>query len=358
MKKGIGKWSFMNWCLVAMIFILIYTSCSSVKDEDEQLFIYIDQEFNYVSDVSLLNGKVYLIIDDSLLYYAAIGEPAIFLCSYPNMNFIGMNKDQITLDSALYKIIEKENDVTIEFVGREEAIDLALNQAKYGQQNEDYHIVDCCYGEWGGTVSYISKLDTSDVYSVESTCLMKILYAQEYHYLINYLGHGFGSSSIYQIRSIPDLPSSPTCYQFGFDIDNWSYQNSTMQRIVKGGINSLYLDTMGIKIMDARVFKNELYVATKNNFTDAMAVSVVHDKQLQNIYIDSLLHDQTHISSDSYITENGEVVNLSTFWDYEEVKIGIGYANEVKVYNIETGSTIKARVISQSSNIAPSSSRR
>lgn len=345
----------MNSYLMTIIGILIYFGCSSVEDGDEQLLIYVNQDFNYVSDVSLLNNTVCLIIDDSLLYYAADGEPAKFICSHPNMKFIGRDKDYITLDSALYKVARRGNDVAIEFAGSAETIDSIINQVKYGRKNEDYDVVDCCYGEWGGTVSYISKLDTSNVYSVESTCLLKVLYSNKHHYLINYLGHGFGSSSIYQIRSIPALLNSPICYQFGFDLGNWSYQDSTMQTIIDGGINSLYLDTMGIEIVDARIVDNELYVSTKNNSTHTMALSTIVNNHLQNIYIDSLMPNQNHISNNSYITKNGEVVNLSIFWDYKDVKTGIGYANKVKIYNLYTGSTIEARVISQSPNTAPTS---
>ena len=240
------KGSILNSYLMAILGALIHIGCSSVDDRDEQLFIYVDQDFKYVSDVSLLNDIVCLIIDDSLLYYTANGEQAIFIRSYPNMKFIGRDKDYITLDSALYKISGRGNDVAIEFVGGEAAVDSVANQTKYGGKNVDYNVVDCCYGEWGGTVSYISKLDTSNVYSVESTCLLKVLYSNDYHYLINYLAHGFGSSSIYQIRSIPALLNSPICYQFGFDTDNWTYQDSIMQTIIDGGKNSLLLDQWSV----------------------------------------------------------------------------------------------------------------
>ena len=114
---------------------------------------------------------------------------------------------------------------------------------------------------------------------------------------------------------------------------------------------------MGIEIVDARIVDDELYVSTKNNSTHALALSTIVNNHLKNIYIDSLMPSQNHISNDSYISKTGEVVSLSKFWDYEEVKMGIGYANEVKIYNIYTGSLTKARVISQSPNTAPSDNR-
>ncbi|WP_157974473.1 hypothetical protein [Lewinella sp. IMCC34183] len=319
--------------------------CKHVESS-ETAIISLNRKFNQITDLAPGNDRILFIVDRNYIYYINDGQDAaIFLDSLPNAEFIVSKDTYVKSRTELFKVNQLRTDPKLLIVSEPFNIDSIEKIEKIGEAFENYKVIDCCNGEWGGTVSFINKLDTTQVNSIESTCLLKVLSGPGYNIILNYMMHGMGSSSIYKIRSIDDLPEKDICHNFGFDLDSWTFMDSTMQAIATGGLNELIFDTTGVEIVDGEIIQNNVYVLLRSKWPDRMDLSIISDAGLTTVKSYEFQNQENRLSIGGFLTADGSLYVRQCSWDYDRLKEGKGYNNQIIIYNIITDKSKKITIV-------------
>ncbi|NJB84304.1 hypothetical protein GGR26_000049 [Lewinella marina] len=327
------------WILLACMacFVTPLSGCYN-GEGNENTSIDLNKEFTQITDIAPGNSRIFFIVDRSYLYYVDDGDDSATLVdSLPNAGFIVSKDVYVKSRTQLFKVIEQRTDPKLSIVPEPFDMDSIKSIGKIGETFENYEVIDCCNGEWGGTVSFINKFDTTQVNSIESTCLLKILSGPEYNIILNYMMHGMGSSSIYKIRSVGDLPNTEICHNFEFNLDSWTFVDSTMQAINTGGLNELIFDTTGVEIVDGQIIQDNLYVLLRSRWPDKIDLSIISNADIQTVDSYEFPKEDNGLSIDGLITANGYVYIRQSSWNYDRLKNGEGYENQIIIHNISTG---------------------
>ncbi len=145
-----------------------------------------------------------------------------------------------------------------------------------------------------------------------------------------------GSSSIYKITSVENLPDKELCYKFAYDPVSKSYVDSSMQAITQGGMNQLILEANGVEIVDGQIIKDNVFVLLKYKWPDKMNLTMIIENDLTTVKSFEYQHKENPLSIGGTITAEGKVYIRQSLWGYDRLKDGKRYENEIVVFDLVT----------------------
>lgn len=320
-----------KWWLACTLTLL-----ATCAEPDGITHVTLGRTFKGVTDLALIDGQLHFIVDGKLVYFLHTAGKATLIDSLPRAAFLTPEDPFVRSRDRLYRI-GRDGDRQATLLPAAINADSLLLARKIGATLTDYEVVDCCRGEWGGTLSFVSKSDTSQVYSLESTCFLKLLAGPEHLIILNYLGHNFGSSSIYRIGDIQQLPLAPLCTEFGYRLDTLAFADITMQSIATASpaaANSQLLDTSAVRIVDGQIIGDTLYVLFEALWPQRMWVSRFSENGFSRVHDFTFSGREKALSMNGFMTGEGKVFVHLYAWIYDELKSGKGYENRIMIYDI------------------------
>lgn len=329
--------------LVTTTFACKQSSFEQREIISEQISIQIAGKFKFLTGVINYNSGFLITLDHKQVFYIndkkakqirlkTEGFDKVVLLKLENISLI-------QVDTQYYEFSLENNEIILKNEISPKKYQQFRKKEKYDEL-DNYEVSACCRGEWGGTVDFIHRKD-STIYSTESTCLVKHIHHNEKEYLFNYLMHGMGNTSIYQISSIDKLPKKAlqeSCFEYKYNLETNKYVDDDNSPLLKESFgNKILLDTYSLAFLDGLIYEDEIFVVHHPFQSNEIMYSKLLDGRLVPQLRFATNPENTITRSNSFFNDKDLHLNIIiTAWNYKNLKELKTYENELHSFDLKS----------------------